>query len=97
MLIFQNASFSYPIRGVPDNISGVCYRSSRKGWMDYQKWKEWLTEPRALKKLPQGRIRTLFVDNCPSHVLDDETRECLKNTNTELRRFPANSTKFVLV
>ena len=34
MLIFQNAKHSHPIRGVPDNVPGVCYRSSPKDWMD---------------------------------------------------------------
>lgn len=31
--IFQNATSSYPIRGVLDNVSGVCYRSAKKGFM----------------------------------------------------------------
>ena len=35
MLIFKNQNRSYPIRGVADNVPGVCYRSSPRGWMDY--------------------------------------------------------------
>jgi len=30
-MIFQNQNSSYPIRGVPDDIPGVCYRSGPKG------------------------------------------------------------------
>lgn len=33
-MIFQNERCSYPIQGVPDNVTGVCYRSGPKGWMD---------------------------------------------------------------
>lgn len=33
LLIFQNAASSYPIRGVPDNVPGVCYRTAKKGFM----------------------------------------------------------------
>jgi hypothetical protein len=32
-MIFQNASGSYPIRGVPDNVPGVSYSASEKGFM----------------------------------------------------------------
>lgn len=47
-LIFKTQNRSYPIRGVLDNKPGVSYRSSRKGWMDFRVWCEWLTENRAM-------------------------------------------------
>eukprot|EP00171_Calliarthron_tuberculosum_P021226 IDg21226t1 len=31
MLIFRNKTRSYPIRGVPDDLPGVCYRTGPKG------------------------------------------------------------------
>jgi hypothetical protein len=34
MIIFTNENRSYPIRGLIDNVHGVSYRSSPKGWMD---------------------------------------------------------------
>ncbi|KAE9161312.1 hypothetical protein PF002_g31668 [Phytophthora fragariae] len=34
MMIFTNANRSYPIRGVSDDVEGVCYRTGPKGWMD---------------------------------------------------------------
>jgi hypothetical protein len=32
-VIFHNASESYPIRGVPDDVPGVCYRTAKKGFI----------------------------------------------------------------
>ena len=35
-LIFQNKERIYLIRGLPDNVPEVVYRSGPKGWMDSQ-------------------------------------------------------------
>jgi hypothetical protein len=32
-VIFQNASESYPIRGVFDDVPGACYRTTKKGFI----------------------------------------------------------------
>lgn len=37
-MIFQNEQESYPIRGVPDDVPGVSYRSSKKGFMTWKVW-----------------------------------------------------------
>jgi len=37
-VIFQNASESYPIRGVPDDVLGVCYRTAKKGFITQKLW-----------------------------------------------------------
>ena len=34
MMIFQNHYHTYPMRGVPDNVVGVNYRSDPKRWSD---------------------------------------------------------------
>ena len=34
MIIFHNQGRNYPIKGVPDNVPGACYRTQPKGWMD---------------------------------------------------------------
>lgn len=34
MLIFSNSNRSYHIQGLQDNVPGICYGSSPKGWMD---------------------------------------------------------------
>lgn len=31
---FQNVNCSYPIRGLPGSVQGVCYRTGKKGWID---------------------------------------------------------------
>lgn len=88
MLIFKNQARSYPIRGVVDDVPGVSYRSSPKGWMDSRVWPEYIS---SLKK--KGvRSRQLFVDNCSSHVEDEEVNSRLTSTNTILRKLPANAT-----
>lgn len=95
MIVFKNQSRSYPIRGLQDNVPGVCYRSSPKGWMDYKTWIEWLSEPRAIKKKVNGKKRTLFVDNCSSHVQNDYVTSLLTSINTELEKFPPQATDLV--
>lgn len=95
MLVFKNQSSSYPIRGVPDNVPGVCYRSGPKGWMDASVWRAWLNESRAINRLPSNRERVLFVDNCSSHVTNDDVQVSLNNIRTSLRKLPANATNIV--
>jgi hypothetical protein len=34
LLVFQNVSRSYPMKGVPDDVPGVAYRTQPKGWVD---------------------------------------------------------------
>lgn len=55
LMIFKNKTRSYPIRGVPDDVPGVAYRSGPRGWMDTTIMKEWLREPRVIKKLPHKK------------------------------------------
>lgn len=53
---------------------------------------EWVNEKRSLPRLPNGRMRFLFMDNCSSHTLTEELKNALKMKNTELRALPANNT-----
>lgn len=43
MLVFQNACRNYRIRGTPDTVACVCYRTHPKGWMDGKVFVEWIT------------------------------------------------------
>lgn len=95
MIIFKNEKRSYPMRGVPDNIPGVCYRTSPKGWMDSATWLKWLSERRAIDSPLPGTSRTLFVDNCSSHILGDEIEHRLETIRTTLRKLPPNATHLV--
>ena len=75
MLVFQNWNSSYPIRGIADNLPGVSYRSGPKGWMDRRVFKEWLKEPRAIRRLLNGTKRILCVDKCLGHNGSPEVDE----------------------
>ena len=92
MIIFKSQMRWHPIRGVPDNVSGVGYRSSPKGWMDGRVWHDWLCEPRAISALPSERQRVLYVDNCSSHSEGPRAAQCLREINTTMQKLPPNST-----
>ena len=34
MLVFKNSKHKHPILGFIDDVTGVCYRTAPKGWMD---------------------------------------------------------------
>lgn len=94
-IVFKDENRSYPIKGVPDNVPGVCYRSQPKGWMDAIVFSEWLQEPRAIaKKVDRGR--ELFVDLCGGHIVGDDVTEKLKSLNSTLHKCPANASQLVL-
>lgn len=91
-MIFKNKDSNYPIRGVEDDIPGVCYRTGPKGWIDRRVMLLWTKEKRALPALPNGQRRVLFLDNCAGHALTDDLKGSLVDINTEVRFFPANAT-----
>lgn len=94
MIIFKNASRSYPIRGVADDVPGVCYRSSPKGWMDSKVWPEWISVQKSTaSSVGYPQARTLFVDNCSSHMENDDVNFRLSKSNFVLRKLPPNTTE----
>lgn len=94
-MVFQNKARNYPIRGVTDDVPGVCYRTCPKGWMDSIVLSQYFREPRAIKRLPRNRKRVIYVDNCSSHTNTDDLEKALADINTELRYLPKNSTNLV--
>ncbi|OWY93114.1 hypothetical protein PHMEG_00037609, partial [Phytophthora megakarya] len=92
MMIFTNSAGNYPIRGVPDNVDGVSYRTGPKGWMSKKKFREYLTEPRAMRKDWKGRKKHIFLDNCSGHLSNDECPQELLELKAELRYLSANAT-----
>jgi len=94
-LIFQNQRRSYPIRNVPDNVPGVCYRSQPKGWMDGDTFVKWLSEKRAISKDLFGRQRVLYVDNCSGHNSNARRQAALATIKHEMRKLPKNATDLV--
>jgi hypothetical protein len=92
MLIFQNENKSYPIRGVPDDVQGACYRTGKKGWTDQRVFREYLMERRAMWPDQKGRLKTIYLDNCGGHLSDDQCPDELQRLNARLCFFPANAT-----
>eukprot|EP00644_Phytophthora_capsici_P014212 jgi/Phyca11/99493/e_gw1.3.1095.1 len=79
MMIFQNANSSYPVRGVPSNTPGVCYRTGPKGWMSKRVFREYLTEWRAMNADRRGRHKNIYLDNCSSQLTDSFVIAKIKN------------------
>lgn len=50
-MIFKNRDCNYPIRGVPDYITGVSYRTGPKRWIDRLVIVEWLRDRREISPL----------------------------------------------
>lgn len=94
-MVFKNQDRSYPIRGVPDDVEGVAYRTGPKGWMDTTVMPQWLRETRVIRGLPNNRRRVLFVDNCSGHVTTPRLCEAAEDINTEIRYFPKNATHLI--
>ncbi len=53
----------YHIAGVPDEIDGVRYRSSPKGWMSSQMLSDYFSNQNIITLLPGGRTRKLWIDS----------------------------------
>ncbi len=69
-VIFQNASESYPIRGIPDDVPGVYYRTAKKGFITQKLWAQYLQEPRAHYRghaADRSKQRVIFMDNFNGH------------------------------
>lgn len=91
-IIFKNKESNYPIRGVPDDVSGVSYGTGPNGGISNKVNSEVAAENRALTKLPNWRRRILFMENCSSHYTTDEMKAILGKKNTEFKYLPANAT-----
>lgn len=94
-VIFKNERRSYPIRGVPDNVPGVSYRTAPKAFIDHICAPEWLSERRAIKPLPDGRRRKLWLDNCAGHAQTETLRQAAERIRTDICYFDPNLTEYV--
>lgn len=90
-MIILNRYRKYPMKEVPDDTSGVSYRTCPKRWMDAKVILEWLYEPRAISKLPNGGKRAVYVDNCSGHGDTEHLRTALKDVNTGIGYLPKKS------
>ncbi|KAL3678328.1 hypothetical protein R1sor_021284 [Riccia sorocarpa] len=92
MIIFQNKDRRYPIRGVPDDILGVCYRTWPKGWNDTLIFPQWCKENRVITRDRADCTRIIYMDNCSCHNETPELTAALQNINAIIRKLPPNST-----
>ena len=67
MMIFTNTNSSYPVCGLEDNISDVCYRIGPKGWMDQTLFLEFCAEPKVFQDDVHGSTKVIWVHNCMGH------------------------------
>lgn len=95
VLILMFPSRLYSLRGVPDTVSGVCYRSLQKAWMDPTFWNAWLNERLAVGSLPDGECRVLYFNNCSSHVTTPEVFASFSKKKPNLRKFPGNAADMI--
>lgn len=84
-IMFKNKHRNYPMRGLPDDLEGVSYRTGPKGWMDTTVMPEWLKEEQVFQKLPHDRTRILYVENCSGHNSTAQLSHVCAQIKTEIR------------
>lgn len=72
--MFKNDNRNFPIRGTPDNMSGVANRTGPKGLIDSTVMPQYLSKKIAILSLPNGGRRILLVDNCSGHLQTNRKR-----------------------
>lgn len=74
-MIFQNQKQNYLTQGVPDDVTGISYRTDPKGWIDQRVIAQMLKESSFLSRHPSGKKQIIFIENGGSHnVTDRNTR-----------------------
>ena len=59
LVIFQNPNGNHPISGIPDNVDGITYCSSLKGWMTAHIFVNYFSDPKIIQPLDNNRVRTI--------------------------------------
>ena len=67
LVIFQNPNGNCPISGIPDNVDGITYRSSLKGWMIAEMFVNYFSDPKTIQPVDNNRARTTRIDSCRVH------------------------------
>lgn len=53
---------------------------------------EWLKDACSINPLPNGKMRTIFIDNSGLHMLNEDVLNAVEIIRTTLRYFLANTT-----
>ena len=88
MVIFTNANSSYPIQELRDNILGVTYRSSLKGWMNMALFAEYFSDPIAYQGDLYGHRKHVWVDTSSTHNSSPRLEQTLTAKNTQFCYLP---------
>lgn len=92
-MIFKNKDRNYPIRGTPDDIPGVSYRTAPKGFVDRALFAEYFREKRAhCRHKMNDYERIIYLDNCGGHNETVDLVESLDDAQATLRFLPENAT-----
>ena len=95
-MIFKDKNSKYPIRGCPDNVPGVFYHTSPKGFVNRIAFSEYIKENRAHYRSVGGRIkRKIFLNNASGHDSTEELTASLQALNVSLEYFPENATDLI--
>jgi hypothetical protein len=74
------------------NINGIRYQTHRKGWMDQDKFREWLAEDSANPHGTQESPRVLFLESHPGwDMADGEVQEICRHKHIQLHWLQAGS------
>lgn len=92
LIIFKNHVGNYLIRGVPNDIREVLYRTGPRVGICSRFVLEWASESRALSAPHNGQKPVLFVNNYSGHNLIEPPPTGLKKASTKMLCFPANAT-----
>jgi hypothetical protein len=91
-MIFENSSRIYPIRNVPNNVPGVSYHTSPKGWMDKHIFAEYIIDEQSYQGDVNEYPKHVFVDNCTGHNHSERLTAILARKNTALCYLPPCTT-----
>ena len=67
LFLFQNPNSKYPILCAPDDVNGISYKSSPKGWMNSNLFADYFLNTRVINPFTERRTQKLWVDSCLSY------------------------------
>lgn len=90
--MFQNEHISYPINGVPDNVTSITYRSHPSGWINGKLLVLYFSDSNVITLRRNGILRKVFMDSCRIHNDTTDLTNSSAAINTEVKRFKPNYT-----
>lgn len=95
MMICNNSNRSYASHGIPDDTSGITYRSSQKRLHGLCPVRLLVEFSAHFQSLPNRHTRVMSVDSWSAHKLTPEMQAALRRVRTEQCFLPACGTDLV--